>query len=228
MTLLLEILKFEMELPLHTFNKIKKESVISGFFKPIQNKNELFEKVLDIWITIQKHAPETYVVIAGGYVAYLEGLTNTFSDIDFFIFTNHCVYIGDRLLLRPKWFISEQKAEYQFFSKHIEIPFKDNVLDVNFIFKQIDSLPENWLSAAISVLSDFDMGICAVAIYPDKNNLFRTEQASLTFRQVCGNERYTKYNQRKRKYEKRLIHFGAPSTLAVLCLKQLGWLYLDL
>lgn len=231
-----------MDLPSHCIDNLERGSDYSCL-KPVRisvSDSKSFKMSTRMMEIIETLLPTGFVVMAGGYVAYLEGLTKTHGDVDFFL-----VYQTGRLdkeeieslcwkALEEYPFCKNKELAYVFTTRSYGYQCKyiyteegdedDEALLFNVIFKEVEVHPQNWLRAAKFIINDFDMPVCCAALSPDKRHIFRPYQASLNDRFRLENRTpfsQARHDKRKKKYEERIVHFGSPSTLSSLCFNKL-------
>lgn len=196
----LKILKFTAEQ--RAFYKIKNVS---------QEKREYLSKVEEVHKSLSKiNFPNTQIVIAGGFPAYVEGITKRFTDIDVFIVSpspldlevrNNYGYTYQSTLYY--WLLSPlfRAADVVLgFSPPIEALYcypdlwlnfkiklnfyKDSTqLTFNFIFVKCE-FAVNWIAAAKLVLSGFDNTFCRVVLSPDFQHIMRFQSPSLLLAKI--------------------------------------------
>lgn len=167
------------------------------FDKPI--KKDYLEKVKHVYQLLTKEFSTSFVVIAGGFATYIEGVTNSFSDVDFFIIQQvedeplYLTQLGISPYLKRvfhldnfekgtvvKTTFSRKYLEYQSPSFKVPVKYKHFVLNYNIITVQ-PIVYLNWINAVKYLYFSFDYPICKVALTPDCTSLLRFEPVSLTF-----------------------------------------------
>jgi len=176
---------------------------------------------------LQKEYNGCYVVLSGGFAAYLEGLTNNFGDVDFFIVSKRFITtdklarvskrifktlkITEPTLYRITRDPEEEVLVYPSFSRKDRVfyPSLNETICYN-IIPVFNKEAQNWQEAAEQVLSTFDLPICAVALTPDFRRLVRFEQASLKIKSLPKTSFVKKLRSiiRREKYRRRARHFG--------------------
>jgi len=188
-----------------------------------------------------EHYEEEYdgfVVLCGGYVAFLEGLTDSFGDVDFFVISKERVTLLK--LLKANSNINKRLRDSSFELCGSIIANSTNLIHANVSKTSEDivyfpSLSEkisfniipiqnhrvsNWQEAAEYVLSNLSPPICAVALTSDLGRLMRLEQASLKLKYANNASIRDKLKsiKRREKYRKKTIHFGQVNSLQKLAL----------
>jgi len=201
---------------------LKKQSQIYFPFTPKSEELERLE-IVKFMFEHYKKLHQGFPIIGGDYVAFLEGLTNNFSDISIFIvlkdgisFTEvleGCSYTTQYLMNSPYILCGTTLSIEPCFKLEniVYIPSLNQRLIFNFIPIR-NSQILCWEEAVECVLANIDLPICAVALTPNFNNFVRFTQASLKHSKKTLHNQLTS-SEKREKYRKRVINFGQVCSL---------------
>lgn len=189
------------------------------------HKSHIFENVMKVYSSLTKYLEHSYVVLTGGYVPFVEGLTSEYLDIDFFVLADKPGVVRD--WINNKWtdLIGDWKFQSNFFEcdsypwngdifrvyyLDVTTPRKREKLLINIILSTKPPTCLDWVSAVKTVTNKFDIGVCCAAIMPDGRNIirFRTPSYRNPSRSITL--------WRSDKYRQRMICYGSPDKLVVL------------
>ena len=188
--------------------------------------HRLVEHVYHITESLVGHL--THLVIAGGYAAYLEGVTDRYTDIDLFLVGTKDHRLEDvkdilRNCLAPtlggvfgiNLFSSRPVvAEITIYSSEVQI----SIMLTPTVFLDGNPSPD-WITSAVGLLSSFDLGVSMCCLWKSSTTVLRTWYVDM-FSRDTG--RPDKRMSRVVKYRQRLKRYGSPPKLMVLACYAVG------
>lgn len=190
----------------------------------------IHDLVRSVYQTTERHLGHlTHVVLAGGYVAYLEGVTRQYNDVDIFLVgTKEGQFDTVMEILRDD-IASELKGKFyksynEFSSGPVValVSVRNINLEINIMLTPTIFLDGtgDWISAAVSLLRGFDLGVCMCCLWKSTTRVFRTQHVDLQNRDDGGDR--VRRALRLSKYQSRFRTWGTPMTLFVQACYALG------
>lgn len=227
-------------LPLHVIKNIlnKMEAQCFTTFTPRQEDEIKFEHVMEMYRNITNVLSKSHVILGGRYTAYLEGLTNQYAPVAYYVLVYEDTEDDeDSACVNKRFFSSMLRQRGSFkpqvvffhnyfvgyrFCQHVrfKVQYAHHTVEYRVHFLYPKKPFPSWTAATKHVLGSFPLKTDAVALTPDGRQLVRFEQATLRLEHKTLPFQYL-YGKRK-KYIQHIRHFGQPSTLL-----QLAWMALQ-
>ena len=157
------------------------------------------------------------VIIAGGYVTYLEGLTSSYTDVNVFVLVefmhkshHHCLYFLLNDYFKNKTISFYISPYYRSLTKAIYV--WDHSSNILYNFIMIKSSYDSWMNHCDYLFSMMDLNYVKCSLSHDGTSIYRHITPSL----LVDNPS-TITLTRIKKFKSRLISYGSPVSLISIC-----------